>query len=136
MADTTTSSATTMTTAATTTTTAAATTTTLVNPNRLAGTWVAPNHNVYITFDGQGTHFVSYLNGEPFDFGPYHLDGNVLTMVSGEGQEVCPDGSTGTYEIAIPASPKELRAQLVSDSCSERTRAMISAPLRWWSPLP
>lgn len=132
----TTSTSTTTSTRTTTTTLPPSTTTTLVDEELLIGVWVAPNHGVLITFDGEGNHFVSYFDGEPFDFGPYLLEGNILTFVSGEGQEVCTDGSTGMYEIAITADGQEVHADVVSDGCTERRNAMITVPLRRWSNLP
>ena len=120
---------TTRTTVATTTTTVAATTTsTLPDPALLVGTWLDPSVGVHVTFDDDGNHYVSYVGAEPFEYGPYTLDGARLTMVADEGSgPKCVGLGPGVYDIVIGADASWMFGRVVSDSCAVRAMSLTAS---------
>lgn len=113
------------------TTTVPPTTTTVVDPDALIGSWIDAG-GIVLTFDEDGMHHVGYRAGEPFEFGPYLLEGNRLTLnATGGSDPVCLDAGEGVYDIEISPDGSELRGAYVSDGCAQRANSLVTGLTRY-----
>ena len=128
---TTTSEATTTTTAAPTTTVVETTTTSLVIEEAILGAWLQEGAGIVVTFADDGTHNVSYINGEPFESGPYTLEGNRLTMTTTEGPDpVCVESGPGVFDIQFGGDASWVFGKPVSDNCDQRRNGWAAGMTR------
>ena len=56
---------------------------------------------------------------EPFDWGLYTFDGEVLTFFTDPGSRSCEEGQTGTYETTM-IDEQTLSLELIEEACSGR----------------
>jgi len=96
------------------------------------GTWHWPKYGVYEILDEDGT-FSVYLSrvfgGNPYDWGTYTFDGEVLTYQNAEGS-VCP-GATAVWTVEFAEGGDEARQTLVEDSCSGSDRSVDRVLVRY-----
>ena len=100
----------------------------------LVGVWT--NDFGYIQFDtdgiwGMGGTFGG-LNAKPLAFGPYHLEGTLLTLETDEESNFCP-GETGIYEVEL-SEQGELSFTLVDDPCGNLTFELTRGSYARFSP--
>ena len=100
----------------------------------LVGVWT--NDFGYIQFDtdgiwGLGGTFGG-LSAKPLAFGPYHLEGTLLTLETDE-ESSFGDGETGTYEVEL-SEQEELTFTLVDDPSGNRGFVLTRASYARLSP--
>ena len=88
-------------------------------------------------FDTDGKWIIAMkferLSTSPFSFGPYHLEGTILTFETDEESVFC-GGATGTYEVEL-SEQGELTFTLVDDpSCDPRGADITRTPFERYSP--
>ena len=86
---------------------------------QIHGAWYWPEQGVYESLDEDGQWGVwlsGDLEGDPYDWGTYTFDGEVLTYHNAEGS-VC-SGATAVWRVAFSEDGDEAIQMFVEDSCS------------------
>lgn len=79
--------------------------------------------------DGSWRAFYDTDPGNPFDFGRYELENDVLTLASSTEVKGSPcAGAVGTYEVVFEERPTAIRfpASGAEDACEPRKDDMVS----------
>jgi hypothetical protein len=101
----------------------------LSTAEQLYGTWhdVTPSLNgYYLIFDEEGivdTYFTSDVDGSPFQWGTYTLDGDILTMTDALDAPYC-EGAVSVWTVAFSPDGDESYFTFVSDECSSSARGV------------
>ncbi|MCZ6530533.1 MAG: hypothetical protein O6949_09445 [Chloroflexi bacterium] len=103
----------------------------------LVGVWIDRDRFTVMQFDTDGIWIIAMkferLSTSPFSFGPYHLEGTLLTFETDEESVFC-GGATGTYEVEL-SEQEELTFMLVDDSsCDPRGQDITRSPFKRYSP--
>ena len=102
----------------------------------LVGVWIDRDRFTVMQFDTDGIWIIAMkferLSTSPFSFGPYHLEGTLLTFETDEESVFC-GGATGTYEVEL-SEQEERTFTLVDDPCGERKGDFIGEPWERYSP--
>ena len=83
------------------------------------GAWHWPEQGVYESLDAEGhwgVWLTGSLEGDPYDWGTYTFDGEVLTYHNAEGS-VC-SGATAVWTVEFKMGGDEAHQKFVEDSCS------------------
>ena len=98
----------------------------------IIGKWrTAEEHCLEITEDGRWS-VVGKAGTEPFDFGDYTFEGDLLTFNTDSESEVCAD-QTGEYEVAINAEGN-IVFKLIKDECEGRGEDLSQSPFGKYEP--
>lgn len=110
----------------------AATTTTVFDGSLLIGTWHDRTVGVLVRFDEDGMHYVSYVESEPFEFGPYTLEGNRLTMMAEGGPGQTCEGP-GVMDITFAPDGSWVFGSIIEDECAQRAASWKRSLTRYES---
>ena len=89
----------------------------------LYGVWITPGNSIYLSLNEDDSWGIAYHEGiDPFDWGTFTFDGELLTFSTDPDNVTCPD-KPGTYDTAFTAEG-DLELNVVEDLCRERARTV------------
>ncbi len=98
----------------------------------LVGSWDGEGVDSFLQFNGDGTYSYSQsvfaLETNPEMIGQYRLEGTLLTFITGDENDFCQKGMTGTYEVQL-TEQGWLEFALSEDACE--FRAAITSSYSW-----
>jgi hypothetical protein len=94
------------------------------------GEWLT-THGTTMSYDEDGTWTAQHASTglEPFDWGTYTFDGELLTYSTDSGSLSCQEGQTGVYEAAL-TNDGSLSLKRVEDPCSGRSSDLFGGMVR------
>ena len=89
----------------------------------LHGVWITPTESNYMSFNEDDSWSVAQEEStDPFDWGTFTFDGELLTFSTDPDARICSDG-TGTYDAAFTAEG-DLELSVVEDPCGGRAGSL------------
>lgn len=109
-----------------------------LQPPDLVGVWTDRDRLTYMQFDSDGTWMIAETyerlsaSSTALNFGPYHLEGRLLTIETNEESGYC-RSAAATYEVEL-SEQEELIFTLVDDPCAGRGQDLTRGPFERYSP--
>jgi acetyl esterase/lipase len=94
----------------------------------MLGVWfTSTNHPFALLADGSWILFAKIVQ-LPWTWGTWTVDGDTLTLTTGDDAALLCNGTSGTYQVAVSADEELIHLTLVGDACPARSVELAGGP--------